>query len=74
MTYGEVHGAQRVVALANGRNDRLMLAEAALGIGIVGDEGLAAETLFASDIVVRHVADAFDLLLEPRRLIASLRT
>ncbi len=66
-------GAQRVVAFGNGRNDRLMLAEAALGVGIIGDEGIATEALVASDVVVRHIADAFDLLLEPRRLVASLR-
>jgi P-type E1-E2 ATPase len=67
------HGAHRVVAFGNGRNDRLMLAEAALGVAIVGDEGAATEALVASDVVVRHIADAFDMLLEPRRLLASLR-
>ena len=69
----EGYGADRVVAVGNGRNDRLMLANAALGIGVIGDEGIATEALLASDVVVRHIADAFDLLLEPRRLIASLR-
>jgi soluble P-type ATPase len=68
------HGAQRVVAFGNGRNDRMMLVEAALGVGVIGDEGIAADAFAASDVVVRHVADAFGLLLEPRRLIASLRS
>ena len=67
------HGLDRVVAVGNGRNDRLMLAEAALGIGVLGDEGIATEALLASDIVVRQSADALDLLLEPRRLVATLR-
>jgi len=66
-------GARSVVAIGNGRNDRLMLAAAVLGIGVVGDEGLAGEALRASDIVVRHIVDALELLLEPRRLIATLR-
>ena len=69
----ERHGAERVVAFGNGRNDRVMLRAAALGIAVMGDEGIAAEAAVASDIVVRHIADAFDLLLEPRRLVASLR-
>jgi soluble P-type ATPase len=66
-------GAERVVAIGNGRNDRLMLEAAALGIGVIGDEGIAAEAASASDIVTRHIRDALQLLLEPRRLVASLR-
>jgi soluble P-type ATPase len=66
-------GANEVVAIGNGRNDRLMLAAAALGIAVLGDEGAAVEAMTSSDLAVRHVTDAFDLLLEPRRLIASLR-
>ena len=67
------HGAKTVAAVGNGRNDRLMLAEAALGIGVIGDEGMATEALIASDVVVRNISDALDLLREPRRLVASLR-
>jgi P-type E1-E2 ATPase len=66
-------GAADVVAIGNGRNDRLMLAAAALGIVVIGDEGSAADTLQASDIVVRDVIDAFALLDDPRRLTATLR-
>jgi soluble P-type ATPase len=66
-------GAQNIVAIGNGRNDRLMLAAVALGIGVVGDEGMAGEAQQASDVVVRHIVDAFELLLEPRRLVATLR-
>src|SRR5574340_1015132 len=66
-------GASRVVAVGNGRNDRLMLASAALGIAVIGDEGLAGQAAAASDIVTRHIADALTLLLEPRRLLATLR-
>jgi P-type E1-E2 ATPase len=66
-------GADQIVAIGNGRNDRLMLAAAALGIGVVGDEGMAGEAQQASDVIVRHIVDAFELLLEPRRLVATLR-
>ena len=66
-------GPAGVVAVGNGRNDRLMLSAAALGIAVIGDEGLAADAMQACDIVVRHVADAFALLENPQRLVASLR-
>jgi soluble P-type ATPase len=66
-------GPQRVVAVGNGRNDRLMLASAALGIGVCGDEGIAGEALRSCTIVVRHIHDALDLLLSEKRLMATLR-
>lgn len=66
-------GPHRAVAVGNGRNDRLMLAAAALGIGVCGDEGIATEALHSCTIVVRNIRDALDLLLSERRLIASLR-
>lgn len=64
---------QDIVVVGNGRNNRLMLAAVALGIGVVGDEGMAAEAQQASDVVVRHNVDAFELLFEPRRLVGTLR-
>jgi P-type E1-E2 ATPase len=66
-------GADHVVAIGNGRNDRMMLDVARLGIAICGAEGAAAESVQASDIVVRHVVDALDLLLNPKRMVATLR-
>jgi P-type E1-E2 ATPase len=66
-------GAAGVVAVGNGRNDRLMLEAAALGIAVIGDEGLAAGAAQACDIVVRNIADAFALLENPQRLVATLR-
>jgi soluble P-type ATPase len=67
-------GERAVACIGNGRNDRLMLRAAALGIATVQREGAAAETLAAADIVVHDVRDALDLLLEPRRLVATLRS
>lgn len=66
-------GATRVACIGNGRNDRLMLRSAALGIATVQREGAAVEAVEAADIVVHDVRDALDLLLEPRRLVATLR-
>lgn len=66
-------GPQQVVALGNGANDVRMLKDAALGICVLMNEGVATPTLLASDIVVTHAADGLDLLLHPGRLAATLR-
>ncbi|MFO7595857.1 MAG: ATPase P [Desulfocurvibacter africanus] len=66
-------GAQRCAAMGNGRNDRLMLAEAALGIAILGHECMSVAAMTAADIVAASIADALDLLLHPLRLTATLR-
>ena len=66
-------GARRVACIGNGRNDRLMLRAAALGIATVQAEGAAAGSVAASAIVVTDIRHALDLLLKPRRLVATLR-
>jgi P-type E1-E2 ATPase len=66
-------GAERVVAVGNGGNDVGMLGEAALGIAVIGTEGLNVEALYAADVVVASPLDALDLLLNPSRLVATLR-
>lgn len=66
-------GADQVVALGNGANDRSMMQAAVLSIAVLGREGLATSALTAADIVVPTINDALDLLLNPRRLVATLR-
>jgi P-type E1-E2 ATPase len=66
-------GGKGVCAIGNGANDAQMLREAELAIAVLGEEGLAAETLSAADVVVPHVNAALDLLLNPLRLVATLR-
>jgi P-type E1-E2 ATPase len=66
-------GADNVAAIGNGVNDVLMLRAAALGIAVIGAEGLATAALREADIVVTRIEDALDLLLQPRRLAATLR-
>ncbi|MBN1135729.1 MAG: HAD family hydrolase [Anaerolineae bacterium] len=66
-------GAERVMAIGNGANDAAMLARAAVGIAVLGPEGLATVTLRAADMVVGRIEDALDLLLRPQRLVAALR-
>jgi soluble P-type ATPase len=52
----------------------MMLRQAALGIAVLGGEGLAAVCLAAAAVVVPSIESALDLLLYPRRLVATLRT
>lgn len=66
-------GPDTVIAIGQGANDSAMLKSAAVGIGILSTEGIAAETLLSSDIVVSNIEDAFELILKPVRLVASLR-
>jgi soluble P-type ATPase len=63
----------KTVAIGNGNNDHLFLKEAALGIEVLGDEGLSISAMKNADIVVKNIADALDLFLKPKRLIATLR-
>lgn len=73
MRYVQQLGPSNVVAIGNGMNDIGMLRLAALGIVILSTEGLAARALQAADVLVSSPVDAIDLLLRPKRLIATLR-
>ena len=66
-------GASGVVALGNGRNDREMVAAAALGIAVVQAEGASPDALAAADVVVPTALQALELLRNPARLVATLR-
>ncbi len=63
----------RTVAIGNGSNDHLILKEAALGIAVLGDEGISASAMKSADVIVKNISDALDLFLKPKRLIATLR-
>ena len=60
--------------VGNGRNDRLMLKDAALGIAVVLEEGASTDALLAADVVCTGIIPALNLLLNPLRLAATLRT
>lgn len=67
-------GRERSVVIGNGENDALALAAAALGIAVLGPEGASAAALRTADAVCASIADALDLLLDPRAIAATLRT
>jgi len=61
------------IGIGNGNNDVRMLENAELAICVIGEEGASVEALLASDIVVKDIRDAINLLLNEKRLIATLR-
>jgi len=62
-----------VCAIGNGWNDRLMLAEAELGLAVMMSEGAASATLMAANVIFSSILDALDALSIPERMIALLR-
>jgi P-type E1-E2 ATPase len=66
-------GAEQTIAVGNGNNDILMLKTAAIGIAVMGEEGASSQAIASADLVVKTTTDALNLLLYPKRLIASLR-
>jgi soluble P-type ATPase len=73
LDYIERLGIDSVAAVGNGANDAAMLEHAALGIVIIGPEGAAVESLIKAKVAVPDIRAALDLLLHPKRLMATLR-
>ncbi|MCP4178473.1 MAG: ATPase P [bacterium] len=66
-------GTDLTVCIGNGRNDKLMLEKAVLGICLIQAEGSSFNSLLKSDIICTSAKDALNILLEPKKLIATLR-
>jgi soluble P-type ATPase len=50
-----------------------MLKQSAIGIGIIGSEGMASSLVQSADILVKSIFDAVDLVNNKNSLIATLR-
>ncbi|MHA1732019.1 MAG: HAD family hydrolase [Promethearchaeota archaeon] len=66
-------GAEHVAYLGNGNNDRLALQEARLGIAIVGPEGASRSAILAADVLVTNPVDGLGILVDPVKLVATIR-
>ena len=66
-------GPHACAVIGNGANDAAALRAAALGIAVVGPEGLSADAMRAADVVCGSILAALDLLLDERALLATLR-
>ena len=74
LDYVQQLGAEKTACIGNGRNDRLMLDASALGIAVILEEGAASVTLQAADVVCKSIVSALELLMNPLRMTATLRS
>lgn len=65
--------SKNCMSIGNGFNDRKMFRESAISVAVIGDEGCSTKSLLEADIVCTSIDDALDLLLSPKRIIATLR-
>lgn len=66
-------GKKRCAAIGNGYNDWQMLKHAALSIATIQAEGASQQSLKYAIMVCNSINHALDLLLNPNRLVATLR-
>jgi soluble P-type ATPase len=71
--YVEQLGPAHVIAFGNGMNDVGMLRVAAIGVAVLAGEGVAMGALHAADVLALGPIDAIELVLHPKRLVATLR-
>jgi soluble P-type ATPase len=71
--YVEQLGPAHVIAFGNGVNDVAMLRLAAIGVAVLAGEGMAISALQAADVLALGPVDAIELVLNPKRLVATLR-
>jgi soluble P-type ATPase len=69
----EKYNKDHTIAVGNGKNDELMLSKAILGIVVIGSEGASVKAINAADIVVNNPIDAINIILDEKKVIATLR-
>ncbi len=73
LDYLQLLGTENTIAIGNGRNDKLMVKAAALGIAVIQTEGAWSGTLRQADVVCSSILAALNLLRYPDRLVATMR-
>jgi soluble P-type ATPase len=71
--YVQQLGPENVIAFGNGANDAVMLGLAAISVAVLATEGVAISALQRADVLALGPIDAIDLVLKPKRLVATLR-
>ncbi len=66
-------GFRETVTVGNGANDLKMMEEGILSFGIIGGEGLYGPLLAKVDIVVQNVDHAIEMLINPMKIVATIR-
>ncbi|NMC08000.1 MAG: haloacid dehalogenase [Candidatus Lokiarchaeota archaeon] len=73
LDYINTLGSEKCIVMGNGNNDYLMIQNAGLGICVLGHEGAATQCLISADLVVQDPKDALLMILNPERMVATLR-
>ncbi|OQX54898.1 MAG: hypothetical protein B5M53_05255 [Candidatus Cloacimonas sp. 4484_209] len=66
-------GEKKTIAVGNGANDALMLKTSALGICVIDREGAFVQSIQNADIVIFGKENVFELLENPKRIVATMR-
>lgn len=66
-------GSEKTICIGNGFNDIKMFKESKLSIGIIENEGCAGKLLLESDVVVKSIIDAFNIVMNSNMMKATLR-
>jgi len=66
-------GSNKTIVLGNGRNDELMLKEAIISVAILNDEGVSLKALNNADFLLKDINHFFEMIEEPKKLVAILR-
>jgi soluble P-type ATPase len=72
-SFVESLGAKQTACVGNGNIDIEMFKVAGLSICTIQAEGATTAAILEADIVVTHIKDALQILLDPEKLIATLR-
>ena len=67
-------GNSKTICIGNGYNDIPMFKEAALSIAVIEKEGASAQLLLHADIVTNSINDALEILLNNKKIKATLRS
>ena len=66
-------GKNETACVGNGFNDIKMCKESILSIGVIEKEGMCSKLFLHTDIVVKSIDSALDILLDKNKIIATLR-
>lgn len=66
-------GRENCACMGNGRNDLLMCRMSALSVAVLDAEGMYGKLIREADVCVRSIEEGLDLLLNHKRLVATLR-
>jgi len=74
LKYLQKTGCNNSICIGNGINDNLMLKEAIIGIAVIQKEGASFKSISNSDVVCTNIVDSLELIINPLRLSATLRS